>query len=60
LPTSGGEIGGHARSHYAGGVHGAPGPVAGVGLPSAILFVGIAYLVVRRWRRELMSASFAG
>ena len=30
------------------GVHGAPGPVAGVGLPSLILFGGIAYLVVRR------------
>jgi hypothetical protein len=31
-----------------GGVRGAPGPVAGAGLPFLILFGGIAYLVVRR------------
>jgi hypothetical protein len=47
--TSGGETGGGARNPNGGrGVHGAPGPVAGVGLPSLILFGGIAYLVVRR------------
>jgi hypothetical protein len=48
--TGGGETGGRVRIPDGGGVHGAPGPVAGVGLPSLILFDGIAYLVVRRRR----------
>ena len=34
-----------------GGVRGAPGPVAGAGLPFLCLFVGIAYVIVRRRRR---------
>jgi hypothetical protein len=48
--TGGGETGGRVRIPDGGGVHGAPGPAAGVGLPSLILFGGIAYLVVRRRR----------
>jgi hypothetical protein len=33
-------------------VSGAPGPVAGAGLPFLCLFVGIAYVIVRRRRNQ--------
>ena len=48
---SDGESGGRSVAPSSGGVHGAPGPVAGAGLPVLCLFAGIAYVIVRRRKR---------
>jgi hypothetical protein len=48
---SNGESGGRPAAPSSGGVRGAPGPVAGAGLPFLCLFVGIAYVIARRRRR---------
>jgi hypothetical protein len=37
--------------HYSGNTHGAPGPIAGAGLPILALGYG-AYWLVRRYRRK--------
>src|SRR4029077_11698707 len=42
---SNGESGGRPAAPSSGGVRGAPGPVAGAGLPFLCLFVGIAYVI---------------
>ena len=48
--------GGKATSWKDGGVHGAPGPIAGAGLP--ILGIGFgAYWLVRRYRRKSRTPS---
>ena len=40
--------GGHRTNWRDGGVHGAPGPVAGVGLPVAAVGLGVYWLIRRR------------
>ena len=38
----------HAPNWRDGGVHGAPGPVAGAGLPVAVVGLGVYWLIRRR------------
>jgi hypothetical protein len=50
LTTSGGEAGGGARTGSGSDVHGAPGPIAGAGLPVLAVGYGVYWLVRRRRR----------
>jgi hypothetical protein len=52
---SNGESGSRAAAPSNGGVRGAPGPVAGAGLPFLCVFLGIAYVIVRRRRNASRS-----
>jgi hypothetical protein len=48
---SGASESGGASTASGGGVRGAPGPVAGAGLPFLFLVVGIAYFIVKTRKR---------